>query len=544
LFETGNLYFSDTRVRFNYDNLNAYQVYLTRIRVIWADGEGDGLLWHDEVDFQPYPSGTCGGTNAQCFRDYHKAGVQIDTWPDPDVSLEPGFDLDRTGLDPAVWRIIPFEANNISLRFTRSFTSYFIYYHGRDFAIDFDFTINDDAGNVVLTCSRSLTGQYGPLVAFDPPRPIPEITGPFSIGATAGDPDGTINRVRFEIYDTSGANVGYYNEYSEPYCIFGDSGGICNTRTRGQTWPNSSITIQNGTYTIVIQARDNDTPRQYTRIKTTITINIASTATPTPTETPTPVPTETSTPTTTSTSTPTATATATATSTPTPAPDLIFADGFERGNFSAWTAALTDGGDLSVTEGAALHGRYGMQALINDNNSIFVADASPNRENHYRARFYFDPNSIRMAEGDAHFVFYALGVDQAPVMRLEFGYLDGQYQLRAGAIDEYRSTNWKETAWVPISDMPHAIELDWWSAIVPASKGGGVILWVDDVQRASVDSVANSTRRVDYAILGAIQKIDSGTRGIYFFDDFESRRLTYIDLGTLGGGMEHCHKCK
>ena len=57
-----------------------------------------------------------------------------------------------------------------------------------------------------------------------------------------------------------------------------------------------------------------------------------------PTPTPTPTPTVTSTP------TPTATASG----------GLIFADGFESGDFSAWDSSTTDGGYLSVTTGAAL----------------------------------------------------------------------------------------------------------------------------------------------------------------------------------------------
>jgi hypothetical protein len=49
---------------------------------------------------------------------------------------------------------------------------------------------------------------------------------------------------------------------------------------------------------------------------------------------------------------------------------VIFSDGFESGDFSAWSSATTDGGDLSVTSAAALAGSYGMQALIDDTNIL------------------------------------------------------------------------------------------------------------------------------------------------------------------------------
>jgi len=105
-----------------------------------------------------------------------------------------------------------------------------------------------------------------------------------------------------------------------------------------------------------------------------------------------------------------ATATNASISTPTIAAnpsDQIFADSFDAGNLSAWTANAMDNGDLSVSTGAALSGSHGLQTLIDDNNPIFVRDDSPNAEPRYRVSFSFDPNSIQMANGDA----YAILVD-------------------------------------------------------------------------------------------------------------------------------------
>ena len=60
--------------------------------------------------------------------------------------------------------------------------------------------------------------------------------------------------------------------------------------------------------------------------------------------------------------------------------DLIFADGFESGNLSAWTSNTIDLGDLSVSTAAALIGSQGLQAVIDDANTIYVTDDSPNAE--------------------------------------------------------------------------------------------------------------------------------------------------------------------
>jgi hypothetical protein len=87
-----------------------------------------------------------------------------------------------------------------------------------------------------------------------------------------------------------------------------------------------------------------DTPTSTFTPTTTDTLTPTSTETPTSTATNSPTPTD----------TPTPTATATNTPTPTPTPsDLIFADSFESGNFSAW-ASYTPSNEMSVTSNAAL----------------------------------------------------------------------------------------------------------------------------------------------------------------------------------------------
>ncbi|HLF73879.1 MAG TPA: right-handed parallel beta-helix repeat-containing protein, partial [Anaerolineales bacterium] len=178
-----------------------------------------------------------------------------------------------------------------------------------------------------------------------------------------------------------------------------------------------------------------------------------------------PSPTSTDTPTATPSSTPTNTATPTATATPSQTPgssDLIFADGFESGNLSAWSSSSTDAGDLSVSANAALVGSYGLQAVIDDTTAIFLTDDRPVAEPNYRARFHFNPNSLTMASGEAHFLFKGFAGTGTEVLRVDFRFYNGAYQLRAGLLSD--GTTWTYTNWVTISDAPHAIELDWRAA--------------------------------------------------------------------------------
>jgi uncharacterized protein YjiK len=249
------------------------------------------------------------------------------------------------------------------------------------------------------------------------------------------------------------------------------------------------------------------------------------TATFTRTNTPTagPSPTPTNTPT----ATPTGTATFTPTATNTPnSSDLIFADGFESGNLSAWSASSIDLGDLSVSTAAALVGSQGLRAVIDDNNSIYVTDDRPAAELRYRARFYFDPNSISMVSGDAHFIFNGFMGTSTAVLRVEFRQFSGAYQVRGRLIND--GSSWTNTSWFTISDTPHAIELDWRAATAVGANNGGLTLWIDGAQQANLTAVDNDTRRMDRVRLGAVAGIDTGTRGTYYFDAFESRRQTFI----------------
>jgi Tol biopolymer transport system component len=250
---------------------------------------------------------------------------------------------------------------------------------------------------------------------------------------------------------------------------------------------------------------------------------------PTPTSTPTKTPTAGAslTPTNTPTNTPTATVTPTATATNTPgSSDLIFADGFEAGNLSAWAASSTDLGDLSVSAAAALVGSQGLQAVIDDANAIYLTDDSPNLEPRYRARFYFDPNSIPMVSGDAHYIFKGFVGASTEVLRVEFRRSAGTYQIRASLLDD--GTTWINTNWFTISDASHFIELDWRMATAVGANNGGLALWIDGTQQANLSGVDNDTRRIDRARLGALTAIDPGTSGAYYFDAFESRRQNYI----------------
>ena len=207
-------------------------------------------------------------------------------------------------------------------------------------------------------------------------------------------------------------------------------------------------------------------------------------------------------------------------------PDLIFANGFESGDLSAWSTSTTDAGDLSASSVAALIGSQGMQAVIDDNNSIYVTDDLPNAETRYLARFYFDPNSILMTNGENHYIFYGYSGISKLVLRVQLRRSSNNYQIRAALRSD--GSAWTTSSWFTISDAPHSIEIDWRASTGVGANSGGLTLWIDNTQRANLTGVDNDTRRIDRVQLGAVSGMDNGTRGAYYFDAFESRRQTFI----------------
>jgi hypothetical protein len=211
----------------------------------------------------------------------------------------------------------------------------------------------------------------------------------------------------------------------------------------------------------------------------------------------------------------------------TPDPDLIFADGFESGNLSAWSASVTDGVDLSVSASAALIGTWGLQAVLDDNRAIFVTDDRPSAETGYGVKFHFDPNTVRMSSGNSHVLLHGYVGTSTPILRLQFRFSNGGYQLRAGLQDD--RGNWIDTTWTPITDAPHEIDLTWRASTGSGVNNGGLTLRIDGVQTGNLTSINNDTRRLDRVRLGAVSGIDTGTRGIYYFDAFESHRISFLE---------------
>lgn len=258
----------------------------------------------------------------------------------------------------------------------------------------------------------------------------------------------------------------------------------------------------------------------------TLTPTYTPTASDTPTPSDTPTITNTATPTATATDTPTPTHTPTPTDTPTPTntlpADVIFNDGFESGNFSAWSSYFNGYGDLTASPAAALVGNYGLQAVINDNTGMYVQDDRPTAESHFRGRFYFDPNSILMANNDYHLIFRGNNNSISTIFGINLKYSNGSYSI---VVDVFNDSGWiYRVGEAIISDAPHLIELDWFAASGAGANNGILTFWIDGNQIAIKTGLDNDTHRLEWTRLGPLGGIDSGTRGTTYFDQYESNR--------------------
>ena len=193
------------------------------------------------------------------------------------------------------------------------------------------------------------------------------------------------------------------------------------------------------------------------------------------------------------------------------------------------TRAKADGGDLSVTAPAAHQSAYGLNAQIDDTVILKAVDSSPADETRYRARFYFHPNSLAMGNNTSHLIFEGTDLTQEVVLfRLDLFYESGAYKLRPRVLkDNFDTTNGSKYA---ISNDWHVIEIDWNTSTAPGANNGYLSLWIDGALAGTIANVDNDTwfQRVAEVRLGATGGLDATTSGSVYFDNFESRRESYI----------------
>ena len=207
-------------------------------------------------------------------------------------------------------------------------------------------------------------------------------------------------------------------------------------------------------------------------------------------------------------------------------PNNIFSDGFESGNFSAWSTTGGNAARISVTSGSAQAGTYKMNAVILSGTSGYVQDNTPFTDTTYRARFYFNPNSYTTGSGGnpaAVTIFSGLDAANNSIFQVQYrrssstGYQVRLVVTRAGGTT---ATNWyaiTNGAW-------NAIEISW------ASGGStSALLYTGGTLRQTLTGLNTSAYILDTVRLGPQGTLpNNATTYTVYFDNFVSTRNTLI----------------
>lgn len=202
--------------------------------------------------------------------------------------------------------------------------------------------------------------------------------------------------------------------------------------------------------------------------------------------------------------------------------DLLL-DGFEDGTFDTWTATVTDGGDLSITEAAAIYGTYGVAVFIDDANAIYAYTDSPNAATRIRARCYIDPNGFATGS-DSREVHFMAGIYSTSSGRFYVALMEVSGQHRIGIGVRNDAAGWTYDK-VNITDAPHCIEVDWKASSAPAANDGYLKLWIDvatptdDNLTTSLTGIDNDTIYIDRFNLGPWAGLGVGDAGTFYLDN-------------------------
>jgi len=210
----------------------------------------------------------------------------------------------------------------------------------------------------------------------------------------------------------------------------------------------------------------------------------------------------------------------------------LFSDDFEDGTTDAWSSVTDADSDMTVAEAAALHGTYGLNFLIDDQNDMWCQDDTPNAETRYRCRFYFDPNSLSMSNNNEFYL--TLGFGSGSCFNLKFIYLDavGGYRLVSTI---YPDTGWTDSNY-DISDGLHCIETDWKASSAPGANDGFFRTWVDGELVGDTQDVDNDTKDLGSVRFGVHSTISAGLSGTVYLDDFASN-ITGDEIGAFPANL-------
>jgi len=188
-------------------------------------------------------------------------------------------------------------------------------------------------------------------------------------------------------------------------------------------------------------------------------------------------------------------------------------------NLSEFDTLLADGGDLYHDTPGLVETAGRVAMLIDDQNILYAQkNITLSTPAVMAYRFYFDPNSVTMADGDTMTIAW-IRLSGSP-------WYQGQVEVRKnGANYELRAMQRVETgdgwsSWFIIPDDQMIIEVRCLRATSTSSNDGELKLWIDELLKATIENMdsydywtAISSFRV------TVENVDAGTSGTIYFDE-------------------------
>jgi len=227
---------------------------------------------------------------------------------------------------------------------------------------------------------------------------------------------------------------------------------------------------------------------------------------------------------------------------------------------SAWSVVQNPTGKLDVTEAAAHDGTdCGLQLAIEEQQGgaarHWVEDDSPNSELRYRASFCFNPNNIQLPstgpERRLKFHIASCGLPSGPDACFGFDnlmmkfdntnadMLNPDYRVIGYVRDDNQGgANKRNVFNFPVPNAPFRLEYD---LMFGDNNTGYLKVWIDAddendtpvLNLTGLSLPAAKFKGINLARLGQMGVHESIAAGqTYYFDEFESRRQTFIGGGA------------
>lgn len=194
----------------------------------------------------------------------------------------------------------------------------------------------------------------------------------------------------------------------------------------------------------------------------------------------------------------------------------------EQGDFSQYSYTDTDGNDLSISTEAGLAGtKHGLSVLVDDSHRAYACAAleTPSTTGVVRARFYVDPNSLRMSDLSQVSFLYLINagrMDNFALMKLMK--INGRYFLRGVMVDD-NGTHRETEAW-SIADASHVVEIQIRRAANASSSDATYETWIDGVYKTIMTGVDSYEKFANFQYLSVgLNGIAGNVSGTYYVDE-------------------------